>query len=564
MGIGRRAALAAASLALVAGLAAWAFADSGSGLDFYSKLPSDELAPKLAARMTAEEALGQVFMFGYPKSSADPVTLSYIADRGLGGVKVFGWNAQDTREVARAVRDFQAAAARTRLKVPLLVATDQEGGWVRHVKGSSSETPGNMAIGASGRSLDAYYSGYYIGRELRALGINMNFAPVVDLYTNKASYLIGSRAFSDDAGFAGYLAAAFCKGSEKAGVLCTAKHFPGHGATENDSHGTLPRIYIDGKTLRNRELVPYKTLIAEGLDALMSGHLAFPLVSGDQTPASLSSFFIGGMLRKELGFKGLVITDDLFMEGAIQDAGSVNAACVKAILAGNDMVLVSYPSTLDPSLLSSLASRMKSDKAFDARVREAATRVLHAKLKYLRRDDAVPISPDPDKVSELVPDREGRSFYLELACRSLTNLMPSRAVPDPSLFKGRVLLAGSFKEFIEEGKRAFPRAQSLYFSYSPGSAPLASEYASFSQALGSCDVAVVCVSNASDLPYLNLAVSRGVKTVVVSVLTPVCITSTKGLSAAVAAYSYSLESFQAAFAFLAGKIDAKGVLPYER
>ena len=153
-------------------------------LNFWSDYPDEELAEAIIGRMTDEELLAQVLMFGW--SGAEPSSLLYqwISERGLGSVKLYGWNTDNIYDVADSVSSLQQKSVECRFKIPLFVATDQEGGLVRHVKGEMSDTPGNLAIGSSGYPYDAYYSGFYIGRELNALGINMNFAPTVDIYSS--------------------------------------------------------------------------------------------------------------------------------------------------------------------------------------------------------------------------------------------------------------------------------------------------------------------------------------------------------------------------------------------
>ena len=160
-------------------------------------MPNDELAQRLTDEMTDAELLSQTFMFGW--AGAEPPELLYQwVERGLGSVKVFGWNTDDIYLVAKSISGLQKEAAEGRFQIPLFVATDQEGGWIRHVKGDTSITPGNMAIGAGGYPVDAWYTAYYISREIKALGINMNFAPTVDLFTDHDSSIIGTRSFGDD------------------------------------------------------------------------------------------------------------------------------------------------------------------------------------------------------------------------------------------------------------------------------------------------------------------------------------------------------------------------------
>ena len=230
-------------------------------ITFWSDFPHEILADALVEKMSDEELYAQILMFGWAGAEPSRLLNSWVSERGLGSVKVFGWNTDNIRLVARSVKSLQQRALARRFKIPLFVATDQEGGWIRHVKGSTSVTPGNLAIGASGFPRDAYYSGLYINREIAALGINMNFAPTVDLYTDKRSTIIGTRSFGEDPRSAGILGAAFAQGSLDAGVIPTAKHFPGHGDTPNDSHGFLPRIQIDMETFENRELVPFRKFV---------------------------------------------------------------------------------------------------------------------------------------------------------------------------------------------------------------------------------------------------------------------------------------------------------------
>ena len=290
---------------------------SSSGLSFFQRALSDtELIEAIVSEMTAEEKIGQLFMLGYLEEEPDSFILEEIKAGRVGNVKVFGWNATDTDKVASAVAEMQKAASRTRFSIPLIVATDQEGGWVRHVKGKTSVTPGNNAIGATGQLYDAYESGRLIAAELRVLGINMNFAPVVDLFDDPEADLIGPRTFSGNPKETAALAIAFFHGQEASRVLSTAKHFPGHGRTGIDSHVYMPRINLSESQLKSHELIPFAALVKEKIPAIMSGHLNFPKITGAGTSASLSPHVLKDLLRDEMKYDGLIITDDLLMGGA--------------------------------------------------------------------------------------------------------------------------------------------------------------------------------------------------------------------------------------------------------
>jgi beta-N-acetylhexosaminidase len=520
-------------------------------------------ATAIVDRMSDEEVLGQILMMSYPGDAPDAQLFEWIGKRALGGVKIFGWNAEDSTKVARAVAAIQGAALGSRLGIPLLVATDQEGGWIRHVKGATTITPGNMAIGASGRPYDAYRSANLIGKELAALGVNMNFAPSVDLATKPKSYIIGPRAFSDDPAAVAALGSAFIRGLADAGVIATAKHYPGHGGTEDDSHGVLPVIKVDEKTLWDRELLPFRMLAAEGVPAIMSGHLSFPLVSGDGMPASLSPYFMTTLLRGRIGFKGLAVTDDLAMNGADEAAGSISEACVKAVEAGNDLLMISKLLGPDDPAWRLLLSEYRGRPAFKARSREAAARVVATKLKYLKPRGKQALVPDIAGLAAKVPDPEAAAFFEEQAFRSATLLLPKEVRPGgiPFAPQGRLVVAGPFKEFFDVALAAYPGAQAFRFSYEPEGAALPAEVADFDLALKVADEVLVCVANGAGMDFAVRAHEAGKRVAILSAQSPAPLSRAPWADAAVAVYSYSRESLRAGIAVLAGKAQAQGRLP---
>jgi beta-N-acetylhexosaminidase len=191
-----------------------------------------------------------------------------------------------------------------------------------------------MALGADNLPYDAWMTGLLLGRELAAVGVNMNFAPTIDVFVDPKADVIGPRAFMADPQMTGIMGLSFARGHEETGVISTAKHFPGHGDTEQDSHGTLPRVTADLETLMARDLVPYRIMIAGGVPAIMAGHLAFPSITGNEIPATLSKALLTGLLRDKLGFEGVAITDDLFMRGARTDGAPLHEVCYRSLRAG--------------------------------------------------------------------------------------------------------------------------------------------------------------------------------------------------------------------------------------
>ena len=553
------AALAAWLFLFAAAMARPAFAAAHAGAG--ERLPSfwdaenhDTLAKKIAAAMTDEELLAQVFMFGWSGHEPSKELVAWVAERALGGVKVFGWGTDDAQKVALAVNALQDAALNGgRFAIPLFVATDQEGGVVRHIKGAASEPPGNMAIGAAGRKSDAFFSGYYIASELAALGINMNFAPVADLYTNHDSAVTATRSFGDDPQAVARLCESFAAGTRAAGVLPTAKHFPGHGATALDSHKSLPSVNASLQTLTNRELVPFEALIAAGIPAIMSAHVSFPQASGTAEPASFSSFFLQNILRERLGFEGLIITDDIAMDGAARYAGSLSRAAELAIRAGSDIILCSKAVEFADTLWTRNLKNMTSSAAFREAVAKAATRVIEAKLRYFKGENSVLIFADIDKIAERVPAPKSADFFASLARRAATLLYGGDALPIPQKRGGKILIAAEDQRFVDAGLRRFPAADGALIDDGP-----------LQQNLGGYSAVILEVSSEAGLNALNelAALKGGFALIAVLTEKPALIERATAADAAIAVYSLSPYSLKAAFEAIAGDFAAKGALPF--
>lgn len=532
-------------------------------ITFWSDFPHEILADALVEKMSDEELYAQILMFGWAGAEPSRLLNSWVSERGLGSVKVFGWNTDNIRLVARSVKSLQQRALARRFKIPLFVATDQEGGWIRHVKGSTSVTPGNLAIGASGFPRDAYYSGLYINREIAALGINMNFAPTVDLYTDKRSTIIGTRSFGEDPRSAGILGAAFAQGSLDAGVIPTAKHFPGHGDTPNDSHGFLPRIQIDMETFENRELVPFKYLIKAGVPAIMSGHLSFPKIRSNGEPATLSEFFLTEILRNRLGFEGLIITDDMMMNGGTLYAGSLSVAFRMAVEAGNDIVISSTTAQLDDPLWSANLSLMKTDEKFRGKVKAAARRVIYEKLKYFKGKNPAPLFPDENKITERIPDKEGEKFFFEQACRSITVYRRNSQGLKKSDF-GRVLLCGSEPAFFSSGKERWPDSGEFRFSYSMGPNETQWSADNILQTASRYDTIIFCVAdeNSARVAQTLRTLSRqGKRVIIFAIMSPVLVTDFDWADTILLGYSYSPYSLEALVGACAGEFEPQGIEP---
>lgn len=536
--------------------------DLNEDVNFWSEYPSETLAKAIVDRMTDSELLSQILMFGWAGAEPNQLLFDWVS-RGLGSVKVFGWNTDDIKLVAKSISNLQKRSAAGRFKIPLFVATDQEGGWIRHVKGETLITPGNMAIGSSGYPADSWYSAFYISREIKALGINMNFAPTVDLFTDHDSTIIGTRSFGDNPEKAGILGAAWANGSETAGVIPTVKHFPGHGDTSYDSHINLPSIDVDFDTFTKRELVPFMYLIKQNVPAVMSGHLSFPKIDPTGTPASLSKYFLTDLLRGQLGFKGLIITDDMMMNGATMFAGSVSSAFRMAIEAGNDIVISSRCADLGENLWTGNLALMRRDEEFRTRVKDAAYRVLKAKLDYFKGGNAAPLYPDINSISKAIPDRDGQKFFLEQACRSIA-IEKQTSLPLKDFEAGKVLLIGSLPKFFEEGKKRFSDSGDFSFTYEIGPNETQWVIDNIGKLVGGYDTLIVLVYNERTARIAEWLKQYNKRTVVFSIMTPTASFSLDWADEILVGYSYSNYTMQALFGALCGEYKIRGSIPFEK
>src|SRR5206468_8201160 len=252
---------------------------------------------------------GQLFMVGLPRPALDRETREFLAERCPGGVILFKRNIRSAEQLRRLVADIHATGA----GVPPLVALDHEGGRVDRLPHPPfTHFPPMALVGESGDTRLAEAVGRAMGRELRAVGIDLDFAPVLDVWSNPRNRVIGDRAFGTDPARVARLGVALARGLGRAGVLACGKHFPGHGASAGDSHFVLPRVRRSRRALAATELVPFARAAAADIPALMTAHIVYPALD-PRRPATLSPAICRDLLRRRLGFRGVLFSDDLEM-----------------------------------------------------------------------------------------------------------------------------------------------------------------------------------------------------------------------------------------------------------
>lgn len=333
----------------------------------------------ILASMSLEQKTGQMIMAGFHGTTPSSAIRKLVESHQIGGVILFSRNLNDPRQAVMLTRNLQNIALNSEHHLPLLVATDQEGGLVARIRRGTAVHPGNMALGATRSSSLAHSAGNITGTELRAMGINMNLAPVLDVSNDSANSVIGVRSFGEDYNLVSKLGVAMIRGLQKNMVIATAKHFPGHGHTSQDSHEVLPVLPHSLERLRQVELRPFRAAISSGVEAVMVGHLSIPAIDKTRNiPATTSRRVITNLLRQSLGHQGLVTTDCMEMK-AITDNFEAGEAAVKAVKAGADLVLVSHTLKRQLESIRAILDAARDREIDQEHINRSVTRILNAK-----------------------------------------------------------------------------------------------------------------------------------------------------------------------------------------
>ncbi len=324
---------------------------------------------------------GAVLCAGFDGEQAGKHAEDLIERLRVQNVILFRRNISSFAQVRALTEQLQAFAQECGHDLPLLICADQENGIVRRFSDDVPGLPGNMAIGAVGDADTAQAAGLITGRLLRAAGIHMDLAPVLDVNNNPDNPVIGVRSFGEDPAAVAALGVAFARGLAQGGAIACGKHFPGHGDTVADSHLALPLVAHGLERLRAVELVPFQAAIAAGVEAVMTAHVVFPAAGGTD-PATLSEAVLTGLLRTQLAFSGVIMTDCLEMR-AISDTVGVGRGAVLALCAGADLVLVSHSLDKQEEALAAIVAAAESGELPPERLREAAQRVRALKRRRL-------------------------------------------------------------------------------------------------------------------------------------------------------------------------------------
>ncbi len=356
--------------------------------------------------MSPEEKIGQMVIVGIDGYEADENTIAMIERYHVGGFILFGHNIESAEQLLDLVNALKRInSQKSGNKIPLFVSVDEEGGRVSRIPEPIEKIPTGKVIGEINDSDFSYEIGKLLAERIKAFGFNMNFAPVLDVNSNPDNPVIGDRSFGSDASVVARLGVQTMLGIRSEGVIPVVKHFPGHGDTSVDSHIGLPSVDHDMDRLKEIELVPFEEAIKYNADAVMIAHILMSRIDPDN-PASLSKKVITDMLRRQLGFNGVVITDDMTM-GAITENYDIGEAAVKAVNAGTDIVLVCHGQSNRTAVMESLIQAVECGNISMKRVDESVYRIL--KLKhYYQLDDNIIDSVDTAHINSRIRTVLGR------------------------------------------------------------------------------------------------------------------------------------------------------------
>jgi beta-N-acetylhexosaminidase len=369
--------------------------------------------------MSLEQKVGQVMIIGFDGPFVDAGLRAMVEKFNVGGVILFARNVQSPSQVANLTRELQTAAMQSG-HPGLFVAIDQEGGRVARLTEDKgfTEFPGAKALGATGDPALARQAAVAMAAEMKAVGINIDFAPDLDVNNNFENPVIGIRSFGSNPQAVSRFGEAFAAGLQESGVLAFGKHFPGHGDTGTDSHIALPVVPHDRARLETIEFVPFKALMQAGVAGIMSAHVSFPAID-PLLPATLSPAVLTGLVRQEMGYDGLLVTDSLEM-GALGQSGYPPAeAGARALQAGADLLLFNRDYSVHTDAIRLILERVRSGQIPESRLDEAVRRVLRAKAQF---GLVQPALADPEKVSALVGTATNHRVAQDIAARSVTVL----------------------------------------------------------------------------------------------------------------------------------------------
>ncbi len=362
-----------------------------------SSLDSDNSIEEQITKLSLEEKIGQLVIVGVDGYLSNENSRQLIEKYHVGGFILFKRNIQNSNQMLSLLNSLKETNAVN--KLPLFLSIDEEGGRISRMPDEFLKLPSNQKIGERNNEFISYQVGTILGEQLKMYGFNMDFAPVLDIYSNPKNLVIGDRSFGSEPNIVTRLGIQTMMGLQSQDIISVVKHFPGHGDTSEDSHKRLPVVNSDLKRLKSFELIPFNAAIENNAEVIMIAHILLPKIDAEN-PASMSKTIISEVLRKNMNFNGVVITDDFTM-GAIENNYDIGKAAVKSIQAGSDIVLVCHDFYKQESVIKAIQDAVLNGQISIERINQSVSRIMSLKQKYALSDMLVK-TVDPQSINKRI------------------------------------------------------------------------------------------------------------------------------------------------------------------
>ena len=535
-----------------------------SGSTVSEKL-NDQQLKELVAKMNVQEKVGQLVIVSFETTEVDTKTEAWLRTNKIGNVIVYAKNIENAEQATTLTSQLRSTT-----QIPAFIGIDQEGGMVNQIREGVTIFPSPMAIAAS-RHENLYSMAWAMADELSGMGFNMNFAPVLDVSSNQNNSVINLRSYGDDPKAVASFASTWIKGLQEGGVVSVAKHFPRYGDTNEDSHFVLPTINKTLDQLKETELIPFETAIRSGVSAIMTSHILLPKIEKEKIPATLSKTIITDLLKDELGYNGIIISDSLQMD-AIQSHYGMAEAAVQAIRAGVDMLILGNGKVLQPEsedvqtpVIEALIEAVNQGTISTERLDDAVLSILRIKNDYGLFEDNSEFNHAPYEI-----DLESHQVLVqELADQSMTLIRDKiSALPLPT--DNTLFISFPCVYPLEFDKKSFGEvaADSLFGkAVNVHQDPTQSEIDDILQRASGYDTLVLLVYNMADSPNQKKLLDQLLETekpvIVICAGSPYDLQYLNNAPTVLCTYGYTPAMVQSIISVLNGTLLPEGKLPVE-
>ena len=405
----------------------------------------EDRAEEYLKKLSLEEKIGQLFMVGLRETKLTQPTIEHFKKYPFQNFILFSHNISNPVQTKQLLSDLKKLSPH-----PLFLSTDQEGGDIIRIKEREFRTPSAMALGATKDPQLVYQTAFNLGHRMKELGFNLNLAPVLDINSHNNDSVMGNRSFGNTPEVVSEMGKEFIRGLQESGMSATAKHFPGHGNSIGDSHEGTSRIPYSFEKLKNLDLIPFKEAIKNDVDIIMTAHITFP---EEDVPVSLSPKYLQTVLRKELNFKGIVLSDDLEMAAVLKKYG-LRKSVEMSFLAGNDMIMVTGKQSTQKEAFNALLHAVQQKRISQKRLNESVKRILTIKFKRPENSDKTDRGPSSN-LNKTIAHKAFTIIHKKENYKELLN--PQK----------KILILTTHYGFFEEARKFFPKSTFKYLKHFP-------------------------------------------------------------------------------------------------